>query len=95
MAFSSDNCMQFVKQSLPPNYLTVVSVARPVIRKTKTKTEGKWSREHGQSSNSLVEIQTTGFAVQKTQGSLCSDLYITMETDCKQVSNHFVFQRKP
>lgn len=41
MAFSSDNCMQFVKQSLPPNYLTVVSVARPVIRKTKTKTEGK------------------------------------------------------
>lgn len=37
MAFSSDNCMQFVKQSLPPNYLTVVSVARPVIRKKKQK----------------------------------------------------------
>lgn len=35
MAFSSDNCTQFVKQSLPPNYLTVVSVARPVIRKKK------------------------------------------------------------
>ena len=92
MAFSSDNCMHFFKQLLLPNSLSVVSVPRPVIRK---KPEGKWSREHGQSSNSLVEIHTTGFAVQKTQGSLCSDLYTTMQTDCKQVSNHFVFQKKP
>lgn len=86
--------MQFVKQSLPPNYLRIECPQTCDKKKKKQQTAGKWSREHGQSSNSLVEIQTTGFAVQKTQGSLCSDLYITMQTDCKQVSNHFVFQKK-
>lgn len=37
----------------------------------------------------------TGFAVNKTRGELCSDLYITMQTDCKQVPNLAAFQNKP
>lgn len=36
----------------------------------------------------------TGFAVRKIQGGLCSDLYITIQTDCKQVSNLAAFQNK-
>lgn len=59
------------------------------------KAEAKWSREYGQSSNSLVESQLTGFAVSKTRGELCSDLCITMQTDCKQVPNLTAFQNKP
>lgn len=45
MAFSSDNCMLFVKQSLPPNYLSIVSVPRPVIRRKKKKNKNKKQTE--------------------------------------------------
>jgi len=91
MAFRSDECMQPGKQSSSPQLFKNGECPQTYDKKA----EAKWSREYGQSSTSLVESQMTGFPVSKAQGELCSDLYITKQTDCKQVPNLAAFQNKP
>ena len=91
MAVRSDKCMQPGKQSSSPQLFKNSECPQSYDKKA----EAKWSREYGQSSNSLVEGQMTGFAVSKTRGELCSDLCITMQIDCKQVPNLAAFQNKP